>query len=60
MDKMCTLYVSNCNQEQVKYLRMFVMPHLEQTDVNMTKHGVQSERKLKPVQLMLSVIIDVI
>ncbi|KRY39141.1 hypothetical protein T01_457 [Trichinella spiralis] len=44
---MCTLYVSNCNQEQVKYLRMFVMPHLEQTDVNMTKHGVQSERKLK-------------
>ncbi|KRX31547.1 hypothetical protein T09_8092 [Trichinella sp. T9] len=47
MDKMCTLYVSNCNQEQVKYLPMFVMPHLEQTDVNMTKHGVQSERKLK-------------
>ncbi|XP_003380783.1 conserved hypothetical protein [Trichinella spiralis] len=40
---MCTLYVSNCNQEQVKYLRMFVMPHLEQTDVNTTKHGVQSE-----------------
>ncbi|KRY08402.1 hypothetical protein T01_7330 [Trichinella spiralis] len=47
--------------EEVKYLRMFVMPHLEQTDVNMTKHGVQSERKLKTVQLMmLSVIIDVI
>ncbi|XP_003367781.1 hypothetical protein Tsp_15489 [Trichinella spiralis] len=44
---MCTLYVSNCNQEHVKYLRMFVMPHQEQTDVNMTEHGVQSERKLK-------------
>ncbi|KRY07739.1 hypothetical protein T12_11880 [Trichinella patagoniensis] len=53
MDKMCTVYVSNCNQEQVKYLPMFVMPHLEQTDVNMTKHGVQSERKLKTVQLMM-------
>ncbi|KRY06193.1 hypothetical protein T12_815 [Trichinella patagoniensis] len=61
MDKMCTLYVSNCNQEQVKYLRMFVMPHVEQTDVNMTKQGVQSKRKLKTVQLIvLSVIIDVI
>ncbi|KRZ82450.1 hypothetical protein T08_12097 [Trichinella sp. T8] len=35
---MCALYVSNCKQEQDKYLRMFVMPHLEQTDVNMTKH----------------------
>ncbi|KRX81722.1 hypothetical protein T06_4897 [Trichinella sp. T6] len=35
---MCTFYVSNCNQERVKYLRMFVMPHLEQPDVNMTKH----------------------
>ncbi|KRX31033.1 hypothetical protein T05_12125 [Trichinella murrelli] len=45
MDEMCALYESNCNQEQVKYLRMFVMPHLEQTDVNMTKHGVQSESK---------------
>ncbi|KRX12016.1 hypothetical protein T07_13378 [Trichinella nelsoni] len=33
----------------------------QQTVVNMTKHGVQSERKLKTVQLMmLSVIIDVI
>ncbi|KRX73582.1 hypothetical protein T02_4035 [Trichinella nativa] len=50
---MCALYVSNCKQEQDKYLRMFVMPHLEQTDVNMTKHGVQSERKLKTVQLMM-------
>ncbi|KRY41182.1 hypothetical protein T01_11442 [Trichinella spiralis] len=50
---MCTLYVSNCNQEQVKYLRMFVMPHLEQTDVNTTKHGVQSESNLKTVQLMI-------
>ncbi|KRX36361.1 hypothetical protein T05_2674 [Trichinella murrelli] len=39
MDEMCALYVSNCKQEQDKYLRMFVMPHLEQTDVNMTKHG---------------------
>ncbi|KRX31500.1 hypothetical protein T05_6159 [Trichinella murrelli] len=45
MDKMCTLYLSNCNQEEVKYLPMFVMPHSEQTNVNMTKHGVQSERK---------------
>ncbi|KRX37154.1 hypothetical protein T05_10885 [Trichinella murrelli] len=53
MDKMCTLYASNCNQEQVKYLPMFVMPHLEQTDVNMTKHGVQSERNLQTVQLMI-------
>ncbi|KRY41079.1 hypothetical protein T01_6126 [Trichinella spiralis] len=43
---MCTLYVSNCNQEQVKYLRMFLMPHLEQIDVNMTNHGVQNERNL--------------
>ncbi|KRY04324.1 hypothetical protein T01_6335 [Trichinella spiralis] len=53
MDKMCTLYVSNCNQEQVKYLRMFVMPHLEQTDVNMTKHGVQSERNLKTIDIQI-------
>ncbi|KRX30995.1 hypothetical protein T05_10136 [Trichinella murrelli] len=60
MDKMCTLYVSNCNQEQVKYLRMFVMPHLQQTDVNLTKHGGQSERNLKTAQLMmLYVIIDI-
>ncbi|XP_003380181.1 ribonucleo protein [Trichinella spiralis] len=57
---MCTLYVSNCNQEQVKYLRMFVMPHLEQTDVNMTNHGVQNERNFRTVQLMMSsVIIDI-
>ncbi|KRX34746.1 hypothetical protein T09_2757 [Trichinella sp. T9] len=36
MDKMCTLYLSNCNQEEVNYLPMFVMPHLEQTDINVT------------------------
>ncbi|KRX44545.1 hypothetical protein T05_8610 [Trichinella murrelli] len=42
---MCTLYLSNCNQEEVNYLPMFVMPHLEQTDVNMTNHGVQSENR---------------
>ncbi|XP_003380454.1 cleavage and polyadenylation specificity factor subunit 3 [Trichinella spiralis] len=50
---MCTFYVSNCNQKQVKYLRMFVMPHLEQTDVNMTNHGAQNERNLRTVQLMM-------
>ncbi|KRX28885.1 hypothetical protein T09_10159 [Trichinella sp. T9] len=32
MDKMCTLYVSNCNQEQIQYLRMFAMPNLERND----------------------------
>ncbi|KRY37078.1 hypothetical protein T01_4529 [Trichinella spiralis] len=51
---------TGCNQEQIKYLRMFVMSHLEQTNVNMTNHGVQNERNLRTVQLMmLSVIIDI-
>ncbi|XP_003380295.1 putative bromodomain protein [Trichinella spiralis] len=49
-----------CNQEQIKYLRMFVMSHLEQTNVNMTNHGVQNETNLRTVQLMmLSVIMDI-
>ncbi|KRX37144.1 hypothetical protein T05_9206 [Trichinella murrelli] len=43
---------SNCNQEQIQYLRMFVMPNLEQNDVNMTYHGVQSKRNTIKTQLM--------
>ncbi|KRX30516.1 hypothetical protein T06_4806 [Trichinella sp. T6] len=34
----------NCNQEQIQYLRMFVMQNLERNDVNMTYHGVQSKK----------------
>ncbi|KRX11938.1 hypothetical protein T07_3347 [Trichinella nelsoni] len=54
MDEMCTLYVSNCNQEQVKYLRMFVMPHLEQTDVNMTKHATSTNTLSGCVRTLLN------
>ncbi|KRX31217.1 hypothetical protein T09_1030, partial [Trichinella sp. T9] len=43
---------SNCNQEQIQYLRMFVMQNLERNDVNMTYHGVQSKRNTIKTQLM--------
>ncbi|KRY03410.1 hypothetical protein T12_10865 [Trichinella patagoniensis] len=42
---------SNCNQEQIQYLRMFVMPNLERNDVNMTYHVAQSKRNTIKNQL---------
>ncbi|KRX11381.1 hypothetical protein T07_785 [Trichinella nelsoni] len=40
---------SNCNQEQIQYLRM---PNLERNDVNMTYHVAQSKRNTIKSQLM--------
>ncbi|KRX30926.1 hypothetical protein T09_12200 [Trichinella sp. T9] len=42
---------SNCNQEQIQYLRMFVMQNLERNDVNMTYHVAQSKRNTTKNQL---------
>ncbi|XP_003366953.1 conserved hypothetical protein [Trichinella spiralis] len=43
---------SKCSQEQIQYLRMFVMPNIERNDVNMTYHVAQSKRNTIKTQLM--------
>ncbi|KRZ88318.1 hypothetical protein T08_15737 [Trichinella sp. T8] len=40
-----------CFMEQIQYLLMFVMPHLERIDVILTNDRVQSKKNTKKVQL---------